>query len=372
MTILDYQDLYHKLRQDSFNKFSPEQARQRFLWCAKAGILKHAVPQGYGGYGDGFAGLCDTYKEFGNSVLDTSLIISLHAHIWGSIFPILRYGSPAQKNMLPALVDGTIIAGHAITEPEAGSDVGAMKTTAHLTGNGYVLNGHKRYITNAAIADLILVYAMLDNRMAAFFISKNDPGAKFINEHRVTAFSMSPIGDVILENCAVPKDRILGLMDGERQIGSMIIQYCLELERSFLFAGILGVMQWQLTEVIQYAKKRIINKEPLGNNQAISHRIAEMKLRFDILGLMICNCANLKDNNRRITLESSEVKLYASESFLQSSLDAVQIMGSKGIETTEVMGRCVQDAVAGRIFSGSSEIQKNIISALVGIKNRHR
>jgi len=150
----------------------------------------------------------------------------------------------------------------------------------------------------------------------------------------------------------------------------MIIQYCLELERSFLFAGILGVMQCQLDEVIRYAKKRIINKECLGSNQAISHRIAEMKLRFDILSLMIYNCANLKDSGRRITLESSEVKLYASESFLQSSLDAVQIMGSKGIETNEKMGQYVQDALAGRIFSGSSEIQKNIISALMGVKRR--
>lgn len=371
MTKVIYQNLYDKLSQNICSEFSPAQARKRFLWCAESGLLKHAVPQDNGGYGDGFMELCKVYQQLGRTTLDTSLIISLHAHIWGSIFPILRFGSDEQKKMLPALMDGTIIAGHAITEPDAGSDVGAMKTTAISSDNGYILNGHKRYITNAAIADLILVYAVMDTRIAAFFVKKNDAGAEFINGHRVTPFGMSPIGEVILNNCAIPKNRILGSSDGEQSIGSMIIQYCLELERAFLFSGVLGVMQWQLDEVVKYAKRRIIHNEPLGSNQAVSHRIAEMKLRLDILNLLIYNCANLKDNRRRITLESSEVKLYASEVFLASSLDAVQIMGSKGIEVAEKMGTFVQDALAGRIFSGSSEIQKNIIAALLGVRKKH-
>ncbi|MGZ8215175.1 MAG: acyl-CoA dehydrogenase family protein, partial [Methylosarcina sp.] len=146
----------------------------------------------------------------------------------------------------------------------------------------------------------------------------------------------------------------------------MMIQQALELERAFIFAGIGGLMAWQLETVIRFSRERRVNNAPLGKNQAISHKIAEMKVRLDTVRLWVDECARLKDNGQRITLASAQTKLFAAEAFLQSSLDAVHILGAGGLEEGNPMAELVNDALASRLFSGSSEIQKNIIAALLG------
>lgn len=170
------------------------------------------------------------------------------------------------------------------------------------------------------------------------------------------------MGDVILQNCRIPLDRQLG----KTGTGSFLIQQVLEMERAFVFAGISGIMDWQLGTVIDYSKRRMINGLHLGKHQAISHKIADMKLRLDTLGLWLSKCAQLKDRNRRISLAAAQTKLYGGEAFLQSSLDAVQILGGSGLLESSRLPELVNDAMASRLFSGSSEIQKNIISALSG------
>ena len=146
----------------------------------------------------------------------------------------------------------------------------------------------------------------------------------------------------------------------------MMIQQALELERAFIFAGICGVMDWQLDSVIKFSRERKVNGTHLGKNQAISHKVADMKLRLDTIRLWVNECARLKDNNKRITLASAQTKLFAAEAFLQSSLDAVHILGSSALIVDSPMTRLVSDALSSRLFSGSSEIQKNIIAALLG------
>lgn len=170
------------------------------------------------------------------------------------------------------------------------------------------------------------------------------------------------MGDVILENCLIPHARQLG----KTGAGNMMIQQALELERAFIFAGICGIMDWQLETVIKFSRERKVNGAHLGKNQAIGHKIAEMKLRLDTIRLWVSECARLKDNNKRITLASAQTKLFAAEAFLQSSLDAVHILGSNGLMKDNPMAKLVSDALASRLFSGSSEIQKNIIAALLG------
>ena len=140
----------------------------------------------------------------------------------------------------------------------------------------------------------------------------------------------------------------------------------MELERAFIFAGIIGIMQWQLEQVIHHSRQRQVNGTHLGANQAISHKIADMKCRLESCLLWVNECARLKDSGKRISLASAQTKLFASEAFLQSSLDATHIMGAKGLIVENKMTTLVQDAMASRLFSGSSEIQKNIIAALLG------
>ena len=335
----------------------------RLRYCGKLQCLKHAIATELGGHGDGFTELLNVHQTLGKECLDTGLILSLNAHLWGAIFPIIKYGTAQQhQDWLPALLTAEVIAGHAITEPQAGSDINGLTTTAIRTENGFRLNGHKRFITNSPIADAMIIYARLENQLSAFIVKSNDSGALFTDTPEVSGCVTATMGDIILENCEIPLDRQLG----KTGAGNMMIQNALELERAFIFAGISGIMDWQLKTVVEYSRKRKVNNTHLGQNQAISHKIAQMKLRLDTTLLWLNECARLKSHNKRLTLTSAQTKLYAAEAFLQSSLDAVQIMGAFGLVASNKMTELVSDALASRLFSGSSEIQQNMIAALLG------
>jgi len=344
-------------------------SKNRLRYCAQQALLKHAIASELNGHGDGFQELVKAHLNLGKHCQDTGLILSLNAHIWGSIFPLILYGSETQKQAwLPSLLSGELIAGHAITEPQAGSDVNALTTTAVATESGFILNGHKRFITNTPIADALLIYAKLDGKLSGFLVKKGDIGANFSDQPSVTGCESATMGDIILQDCLIPLDRQLG----KTGAGGMMIQNALELERAFIFAGIIGIMQWQLEQVVRFSRQRQSNGVHLGANQAISHKIAEMQCRVDTCLLWVNECARLKDAGKRISLASAQTKLIASEAFLQSSLDAVQILGATGLLEENKMTSLVQDAMASRLFSGSSEIQKNIIAALMGTGTGYR
>ena len=336
---------------------------QRFLYCASQGLLKHAVPANCGGNGNRFADLVNAHETLGKACKDTGLLLSINAHLWGSLFPILNYGNAQQQEIYSQkLMTGRLVGGHAITEIQAGSDLNALAMTAVYTKQGLLLNGHKRFITNTPIADLLVVYARLDNKLSAFIVHNDDKGANFLDSPQVSGCQNATMGDVILENSLIPHSRQLG----KTGAGNMMIQQALELERAFIFAGICGVMEWQLDSVIKFSRERKVDGTHLGKNQAISHKIADMKLRLDTIRLWVNECARLKDSNKRITMASAQTKLFAAEAFLQSSLDSVHILGSSSLITNSPMARLVSDALSSRLFSGSSEIQKNIIAALLG------
>jgi len=338
-------------------------SKQRLIHCAQQGLLKHAIPLEQGGLGDSFSDLTLAHESLGKDCLDNGLLLSINAHLWGAVFPILNYGTETQQqNYLSKLLSAQLIAGHAITEPQAGSDVNSLAMTAEQTAEGFVLNGHKRFISNTPIADFLIIYAQLNNKLSAFIVHADDIGTSFLDAPEVIGCQTATMGDVVLENCLIPLDRQLG----KTGAGNMMIQQALELERAFIFAGICGVMDWQLKTVIQFSRQRRINAHHLGKNQAISHKISEMKLRLDTIRLWVNECARLKDNKKRITLPSAQTKLYAAEAFLQSSLDAVHILGASGLQENNPMAKLVNDAMASRLFSGSSEIQKNIIASLLG------
>ncbi|RTK96788.1 MAG: acyl-CoA dehydrogenase [Neisseriaceae bacterium] len=339
-------------------------ARSKLKLCAEAGVLKHGFSKESGGYGDGFKALCQVHEFIAQNTLDPGLNLSLNAHIWGGIFPLIYFGSNDQRSQwLPDLLEGKIISGHAITEPNVGSDVKNMSTRVEIFNNGFLINGHKRYISNAPIADCLIIYARDDHRISAFIVKKTDKGAFFTDNPKVIGFKTAPIGDVILDKCFVPRDRLLG----QSGAGMIMIQSVLSHERVFLFAGLLGIMKYQLDHVIHRVRNRKINGQSLGKNQSISHKIADMSIRLETTRLWIYHCARLADQHKKITFPSSHSKIYASESFLQSSLDAIQIMGAKGLEPSQELSQFVIDAIACRLLSGSTEIQKNIISGLLGI-----
>jgi alkylation response protein AidB-like acyl-CoA dehydrogenase len=338
-------------------------SKLRLQFCAQQQILKHAIPIAHGGHGNTFHDLVEAHQALGKYAQDCGLILSLNAHLWGCVFPILLYGTLKQRHeWLAKLLSGELIAGHAITEPQAGSDINGLETVAVGNKKGFVLNGCKRFITNTPIADVLVIYAMLDGNLSAFLVKKDDTGAAFTENTQVSGCITAPMGDVILTDCFIPADRHLG----KAGAGKMMLQTALELERAFIFAGLSGVMGCHLTSVINYSRERQVNGVHLGSHQAISHKIADMKLKLDTVRLWVNECARLKDHNKRITLASAQTKLFASEAFLQFCLDAVQILGANGMIHGNPTLNLVNDALASRLFSGSTEVQKNIIAALLG------
>ncbi len=337
--------------------------QSRFHAVADLGVLRHALPECYGGVGDDFANLYRVHRRLGEASRDPGLMLMVNAHVWGAIFPILLYGNePQRQQFLPPLLAGRWLGGHAITEPSCGSDVQAMTSCAERSGEGFSLNGKKCYITNVPLADWLVVYAKLEGRITAFLVSRDDSGCRFSPGKALDACLGSVTGSVILEDCQLDATRLLG----KAGAGAQMIQKALEYERAFVFAGIAGIMAWQLSEVVRHSRERRSGGVHLGHHQAIAHRIADMKLRLDTIDLWIRECAKLCDTGQRLTLASAQTKLYAAEAFLQSSLDAVQIMGAAALAHDSAMADLVQDALAGRLFSGSSEVQKNLIAALLG------
>lgn len=340
-----------------------------FQDIAQQGFLRHALPGSVGGHGDSFTDLYQIHRQLGERCKDPGLLLMLNAHLWGAVFPIWLYGDDEQQRaFLPALLTGEWLAGHAITEPHCGSDVQAMTCRAEVVDGGFVLNGKKRYITNAPLADWLVVYAKLDGRISAFLLSRQDAGCRFDDEAALNACRGSATGSVSLLDCRIDANRLLG----KAGAGTQMIQKALEYERAFVFAGIAGVMAWQLATVIEHSRERRSGGGHLGRHQAISHRIADMKLRLDTVDLWLRECARLCDAGQRLTLASAQTKLFAGEAFLQSSLDAVQILGASALETDSCMADWVQDALAGRLFSGSSEVQKNLIASLLGTGDAYR
>ena len=344
---------------------SQKSARVRFLACAASGLLCHAVNTQYGGLGDSFQALSEAHAELGLRTRDPGLLLAINAHLWGVVFPLLRFGTEQQKQeWLPGLLGGELIGGHAITEPQAGSDINALVTTAVTVNGGYRLQGNKRYITNVPLADVLVVYARDEGTsyLSAFMVKREDQGVEFRSSgSAVKGCATAAMGDVVLSGCDIPAERLLG----KQGAGTVMIQLALERERAFIFAGMTGVMHWQLQHVIKYVRSRPVGNGYLADVQAVTHRIADMQLRLETARLWIHQCARLLDDGKRITLASAQAKLYASEAFLQSSLDAAHIMGACGMEG-ELPG-LVHDAMAGRLLSGSSEIQKNIIAAMLGL-----
>jgi len=348
----------------SANGTSLAEARGRFVACARSGLLRHAVDEAYGGSGDSFRVLAGVHECLGHRTRDPGLLLALNAHLWGTVFPLLKFGTPEQKSeWIAPLLDGSLIGGHAITEPGAGSDVSGLECTAVEDAAGFHLNGHKRYITNTPLAGVLVVYARLGEGgpLSAFLVRVRDAGVEFRDGPVVQGCATASMGDVVLVDCRVPKNRLLGRPGA----GATMIQLALELERAFIFSGILGVMVWQIDHVVDYVRKSHSGAGRLADVQAVAHRIATMKLRLDTTRLWIGQCADLCDSGRRITLASAQTKLYASEAFLHNSLDAVHLMGATGLERK--LPGLVQDAMAGCLLSGSSEIQKNIIAAMLGL-----
>lgn len=332
--------------------------------CAEFGIQGLPLPKQYGGLEQDITTCVAVMDGMGYACRDSGLLFSLNSHIWTCEIPILEFGSAAQKEQyLPEMAAGNVIGGHAMTEPDSGSDAYSLKTTAVADGNDYVLNGSKTFISNAPIADVVLVFATTNKDrgwagVTGFLVDTDNPGLHVGKPLEKVGIKTSPTGEITFADCRVPKSAVLG-KPGQ---GSAIFNAEMEWERSCLFACHVGAMRHQLETCTTYARDRKQFGESIGSFQAISHKLADMRVRLELAELMLHKVAWLKSQGKRAQLESAIAKLYVSESYLASSLDAVQIHGGYGFMSEYELDRDVRDALGGRIYSGTSEIQRNIIA----------
>jgi len=337
--------------------------------CAKYGIQGLALPEKYGGLDMDIMSCVLTMEGLGYGCKDSGLLFALNSHIWTCEMPIMKFGTEKQKEKyLSSLCDGSLIGGHAITEPESGSDAFKMRTTAIKKNDRYILNGTKMFITNAPIADILLVFAITDKTksfggISAFIVEKGTPGFRVGKPIEKLGIKTSPLSEVILEDCEIPAENLLG----PEGAGSAIFNSEMDWERSCLFATHLGAMENIMEDTIKYANERKQFGQQIGKFQSISHKIVEMKVRVELSRLILYKVVSIKAEGKRANLESSIAKLFISESYVATCLDALQIHGAYGYTTEFDIERHLRDSLAGKIYSGSSEIQRNIIARFIGL-----
>jgi alkylation response protein AidB-like acyl-CoA dehydrogenase len=349
-----------------------EQIFPRDLWrkCGEMRLPGLVVPEEYGGAELDPLSTALALEALGYGCHDAGLVFSISAHLLSCVVPLCASGNEEQKRRyLPGLSDGTLIAVNAMTEPGSGSDAFSMSTKAVPDGKGFRLNGRKTFASNGPVADVALVFAITDSTkgyiggVTAFLVEKGQagfaPGQKFDK----MGLRTSALSELVFDDVYVGPESILGSVG----VGATIFTHSMDWERTCLFAGHVGTMERLLEKVIDYARTRTQFGQAIGKFQAISHRIADMKVQLEAARLLTYRAASRLDRTRNVSLDASMAKLFVSESLVQTALSTVQIFGGYGFMTDYEVERALRDSIASTIYSGTSEVQKNIIARWLGL-----
>jgi len=353
------------IRRDREEEFSREDWRK----CANFGVLAMPVPREYGGMGLGITEVIAVMEGLGYGTSDQGLLFSINAHMWTSIMPISLYGTPEQKqHYLPRLSNGEWISANAASEPEAGSDVFSMRTRAERRGDHYVLNGTKTFVTNAQVADMFVAYATIDPRLGSmgvtgFLIERNTPGIVISKPLEKMGLRTSPMAEVVFDECAVPVSNRLG-REGR---GVAVFESSMEWERGCILANYLGLMKRQLERSIQHAQNRKQFGKTIGKFQSVANRIVNMKVRLDTCRQLVYRIGWLKEHGKPARLEAAVAKLHVSESLIANCQDAIQVFGGYGYMVEQQIERELRDAMGSTLYSGTTEIQRNLIATCLGL-----
>jgi alkylation response protein AidB-like acyl-CoA dehydrogenase len=344
-------------------------SREAWKKCADLGLLGLPVPEEYGGAGADALTTIVALEALGYACTDNGLIFSVNAQMWACEMPIVRFGTDEQKRRwLPGLCDGSVIAAHGMSEPGSGSDAFSLSTTAQKNGSAYVLDGSKTFVTNAPESDLFVVVGTIDKELGfagvtAFLIEKGTRGFTVGKPLSKMGLRTSPMSELFFDGCEVPDENLLG-KPGQ---GMLVFDSSMSWERGCILASTVGTMQRQLERSLAYGQERRQFGQPIGSFQAVSHKLVDMKLRLDTARLLLYRLGWLIDRGETTTLESALVKLYLSECYVRSSLDALQVHGGYGYMTEYELERDLRDAIGSRLYSGTSELQYNVAAKSMGL-----
>lgn len=337
--------------------------------CAEMGLLGMLTPEEYGGLGEGLLSTAVSIEALSYGCEDSGLVHAIITQLC-CIVLLNLYGSQAQKETyLGKLSSGELIAAQSITEPDAGSDVLSMRTKVDNNGASYSLSGGKVFISNGPLADLIIVFAKNGGKSAfggdisCFLVESGTAGLSVGKPLAKMGLRTLQNSELFFDNACVPADMMLG----KNGHGMFIFNEAIEWERVLMTASHLGTMERVLEKSVSYVKTRKQFGKEIGKNQSVANKIGTMKVNLELGKLMLYKMAWLKDQGKRATLEASVGKLFVSEGLKSACLDAVQIHGGYGYMQECDLERDLRDSIAATIYSGTSEIQRNIIASVLGL-----
>lgn len=344
-----------------------EQERVPFETLKQAGelgLLGLPFPEQYGGADVGITGYCILMEEIQRKCASTATIIGAHTQLCA--MSIYLGGNDEQRDRyLRSLNEGRTLGAWALTEPGAGSDAAHIRTSAELRGNEWVINGGKMWITNGSFADVIVVFAATDKSLGArggitaFIVEKDFPGFKVGKVEEKMGLRASHTASLFFEDLRVPKENVIGQV-GQ---GFGVAMRTLDIGRCGLGASSLGMAKEAYELSVKYAVERQQFGRAIADFQAIQFKLADMLVKIYAMEQMVYDCAAKVDRQEPATLESSIVKLFATESASQVIDEAIQIHGGMGFSRELPLERMYRDARVTRIFEGTNEIQRHVIAS---------
>ncbi len=325
------------------------------------GFLGGPIPKEYGGAGLDYIAHAILTEEVGRAC--SSVRTTLSVHISLVQLTILKWGTEAQKKRwLPRLASGEILGCFGLTEPDTGSDAANQKTTAVKHGDRWVLNGAKMWISNAGQAGLAIVFAQTDKKkgakgLAAFLVERNTPGYSTKDIHGKLGMRSSNTGEIILEDCAVPAENVLGRVGD----GFKVAMSALDNGRYSVAAGSVGLIQACREASVKYSKERIQFGKPIASFQLVQEMIARMRVNEDAARLLVYQAGHLKNQGRPDTIAVCIAKYFSTEAAQQAAMDAIQVHGGYGYSNEYPVERYLRDARVATLYEGTSQIQKLII-----------
>ncbi len=344
-------------------------SRKDWRKLGELGLAGLCVPTRYGGSGLGALDTALQTEAFGRGCPDTGLVFAASAHLFACAVPIAEFGGEkVKRGLLPGLCSGELIAGNAMTETDAGSDVSRLAVTADQVPGGFVLNGEKSFVSNGPVADVYVTYATTDPAagylgVTSFVVERDARGLIVGEPFEKLGLLSCPAGTIRFEDCFVPAEHALG----EPGTGGAVFQHSMSWERACLFAGYLGLLDRLVERCVAHARSRRQFSRPIGEFQSVANRIVEMKLRAESARLLLYRACWEMDQGVSSALSVALSKLAVSVGAVASALDAVQLFGSRGYLREYGVEAFLRDTVPSTIFSGTSDIQRLLIAKELGL-----
>jgi hypothetical protein len=337
--------------------------------CAAFGIQAMPVPEAYGGLGADLLTSFLVMEGLGYGCRDNGLTFALNAQAVSVVQTLVDAGSEAQKrSYLAKTCRGELIGAHAMTEPDSGSDAFSLRTSCRPTDDGYVLNGTKCYLTLAPVADYFLVFATSDRALghwgiSLFLVDRHAEGVEVGSTQPKMGLRTSPIGDLYLRDCRVPKDALIG----DEGAGAAIFNAGQDVERAAVLASQIGAMEHQIERAVEYAGIRKQFGKPIGKFQAVANRISDMKIRLEAARLLAYKAVWQLQQGLPATMDAAIANVMMADAFVQSSMDLITVFGGFGYMTDAEIERDLRDAMGGPVYGGTSDIQRNIVARQLGL-----